>query len=518
MSIRLSGIVMQYPGTRALDAVSVDFRFDEVHGLIGENGAGKTTLVSILGGVRQPTAGQILIDGMPITLASAGDALRKGIAHVSQEGSLVPALSAAQNILLGDEPRSAPGVINRRALTQRAAALMARWFPEVSIDLNAPVQRLPMADQKVIEIVRALRSDIRLLILDEPTATLPAREKASLWTIIRSLPARGVGIILISHFLSEVKALSDRITVLRDGRHVATRPAADTTQAQLIDDMLQRTGVSSSTPTAAIENLHAVDPANMAEAGKRRTDTTVFELSGWQVGPVRVDHFSIQAGEIVGLIGLTGAGHVDFARSIYTGEAVSANRVRLKDKTLTRINARLMQRSGVAFIPDQRMKNALIADWDVRENLAMVHPEHAATNVLGVLSPAREKRAATAVMRQLRVKAYSCTQLVKQLSGGNKQKVAIGKWLYGAQAPYTLMIFIEPTEGVDIGAKRDIHAHLRGLAAQGSAILVASSDLLEIAEIADRVIAFVNGQPGDEIARSDFSESRFIAAMAGVRP
>jgi len=508
MSVRLSDIVMQYPGTRALDAVSADFRFDEVHGLIGENGAGKTTLVSILGGSRQPTSGHIQMDGVEITLHSAGDALRKGIAHVSQEGSLVPALNAAQNILLGDEPCSLLGIIDRRALKQRAADLLETWFPDVRIDLDAPVQALPMADQKVIEIVRALRRDIRLLILDEPTATLPAREKERLWAIIRSLPERGVGIVLISHFLSEVKALSDRITVLRDGRHIATRAAADTSEAELIDDMLQRSGASA---------------AVTADTGAARCPgETVFEVSGWQAGHVEVERFAIRAGEIVGLIGLTGAGHFDFARAIYTGEQdgkpVVADSVRLKGEQPAQINARSMQRRGVAFIPDQRMENALIAEWEVRENLAMVHPGHAAVAGLGILSPLRERREAAAIMGLLNVKAYSSAQMVKDLSGGNKQKISIGKWLYGADDRYTLMIFVEPTEGVDIGAKREIHAHIRRLAAQGVAVIVTSSDLIEIAEVADRVVPFVNGRPSGDIARHDFSEHNFIAAMAGVRP
>ena len=504
MSVSLSDIVMQYPGTRALDAVSVDFRFDEVHGLIGENGAGKTTLVSILGGSKQPTAGRIAVDGTEVALASPGDALRKGIAHVSQEGSLVPALSAAQNILLGDEPRMALGIIDRRALKRRAAALMAQWFPAVSIDLDAPVESLPMADQKVIEIVRALRSDIRLLILDEPTATLPSREKESLWAIIRSLPARGIGIVLISHFLSEVKALSDRITVLRDGRHVATRPVGETTEAELVDYMLQRSGASA--------------PATVGEADARQLGETVLEATGWRAGNVAVDRFAIRAGEIVGLIGLTGAGHFGFARSIYTGEGVSAETVLFKGVRPARIDARSMQKRGVAFIPDQRMENSLIADWEVRENLAMVHPAHAALGGLGVLSPARERREAASIMALLNVKAHSSAQMVKDLSGGNKQKVSIGKWLYGADARYSLMIFVEPTEGVDIGAKREIHAQIRRLAAQGAAVIVTSSDLMEIAEIADRVVPFVRGRAAGEIARPDFSENRFISAMAGVLP
>ncbi|MFB2553140.1 sugar ABC transporter ATP-binding protein [Ensifer soli] len=501
MAVSLTGIVMQYPGTRALDTVSAEFRFNEVHGLIGENGAGKTTLVSILGGSRQPTSGTITVDGTPVTLASPGDALRKGIAHVSQEGSLVPSLSGAQNILLGDEPRRGLGIINKGELTRRARALMARWFPDVSIDLDAPVETLPMADQKVIEIVRALRGDIRLVILDEPTATLPAREKESLWAIIKSLPKQGVGIVLISHFLSEVKALSDRITVLRDGRHITTIPAAEASEAQLVDFMLQRSGAS-----ARAEAAHA-----SAALG-----ATVLTVEGWRAGSLSVDRFSIRAGEIVGLIGLTGAGHFGFARSIYTGSGVTAGRLALGGEDIATVDARAMQKKGVAFIPDQRMENSLIGDWDVRENLAMVHPSFAAHGGTGVLSPAKEGREADRIMALLNVKAFSHAQFIKDLSGGNKQKVSIGKWLYGAGAHYRLMIFVEPTEGVDIGAKREIHDHLRRLAAEGTAIIVTSSDLIEIADVADRVVPFVNGRPGADIARPDFSEARFIAAMAGA--
>src|SRR5690606_3612623 len=254
MAVSLSQIVMSYPGTLALDQVSAEFRFDEVHGLIGENGAGKTTLVSILGGSKSPTSGTITIDGAPVKLTSAGDALRKGIAHVSQEGSLVPGLTGAENILLGDEPRLGLGVIDKRKLLSRACELLRRWFPQVSIDLDQQVDMLPMADQKIIEIVRALRGDVRLLILDEPTATLPAREKESLWEIIRTLPQQGVGIVLISHFLSEIKALSDRITVLRDGRHVATLRAAEASEAGLIDLMLQRTGGKTAMASESSQN------------------------------------------------------------------------------------------------------------------------------------------------------------------------------------------------------------------------------------------------------------------------
>ena len=504
MAVSLSQIVMSYPGTLALDQVSAEFRFDEVHGLIGENGAGKTTLVSILGGSKSPTSGNITIDGTEVKLSSAGDALRKGIAHVSQEGSLVPGLTGAQNILLGDEPRMGLGVIDKKKLVARAEALLKRWFPQVSIDLDEQVDMLPMADQKIIEIIRALRGNVRLLILDEPTATLPAREKESLWEIIRTLPQQGVGIVLISHFLSEIKALSDRITVLRDGRHIATLQADDSSEAQLIDLMLQRSG--------------GKDAAEQDSQNTRNLGPVVLEVSDWQAGGVSADHFIIRAGEIVGLIGLTGAGHFGFARSLYAASGLTSGTCRFQGEVLSKVDARTMQKKGVALVPDHRMENSLIGDWDVRENLAMVHPSHAAFGGTGILSMRREANEADRTMQLMNVKAHSRSQFVKDLSGGNKQKVSIGKWLYGADDHYRLMIFIEPTEGVDIGAKREIHAQMRRLADKGVAILVTSSDLLEIADVADRVIPFVNGSPGPQIGRGAFSEAKFIAAMAGVTP
>jgi len=502
MAVSLSQIVMSYPGTLALDQVSAEFRFDEVHGLIGENGAGKTTLVSILGGSKSPTSGNITIDGTEVRLASAGDALRKGIAHVSQEGSLVPGLTGAQNILLGDEPRMGLGVIDKKKLVSRANALLTRWFPQVSIDLDEQVDMLPMADQKIIEIVRALRGNVRLLILDEPTATLPAREKESLWEIIKTLPQQGVGIVLISHFLSEIKALSDRITVLRDGRHIATLEAENSSEAQLIDLMLQRSGSSEAVEQEAQHS--------------RDLGPVVLEVSDWQAGGVVADNFVIRAGEIVGLIGLTGAGHFGFARSLYAASGVTRGKLRFQGEVVNKVDARTMQNKGVALVPDHRMENALIGDWDVRENLAMVHPTHSTFGSTGILSMRREALEADRTMQLMNVKAHSHRQFVKDLSGGNKQKVSIGKWLYGADEHYRLMIFIEPTEGVDIGAKREIHAQMRRLAEKGIAILVTSSDLLEIADVADRVIPFVNGKPGPQIERGAFSEAKFIAAMAGV--
>lgn len=506
MAIVVSDIVVDYPGTRALDNVSVDFRTDEVHGIIGENGAGKTTLVSILGGSRLPTEGRMTLDGEEVRLSDPGDALVRGIANVSQEGSLVPGLTGAQNILLGGEPRRLGIVIDRRALRSQAQAVLARWFPDVAIDLDAPVEVLPYADQKIVEIVRALRGTIRILILDEPTATLPAREKERLWAIIRRLPGQGVGVILISHFLSEILALSDRITVLRDGKLIRTFPASQADEAMLVDLMLQRG--RSTTDRADPRQAGAAAPASAS---------SVVEVSDWRIPDAEVNQFSIRAGEIVGLIGLTGSGHFAFARSLYDAPHREAGTLRLGGEEVADVRAGAMRRRGVGFVPDHRMVYSLIGEWSARENLAMVHPQAGARTALGVLRPSRESAAAQRVMERLAVKASSPEQVVNELSGGNKQKISIGKWLYGAEGRYRLMIFVEPTEGVDIGAKREIHALLRDLAAAGTAILIASSDLIEIADLATRVVSFVNGRARGELRWPNFSEQSFIAAMAGAR-
>ncbi len=500
MDIQLEDIVVQFPGTRALDGVCVDFRTDEVHGLIGENGAGKSTLVNVLGGSIVPTAGQVLAGGRAVRLFSPHDALGHGIAHVSQEGSLVPALSGAENILLGDEPRIAGLVIRRSELVRRAQVLLSRWFPGVPIDLSRPVGDLPMADRKVVEIVRALRGEPKIVILDEPTATLPAREKTLLVDIVRSLPRRGVGVVLISHFLSEIKALSDRITVLRDGRRICTEASAALAEEQLVDLMLRRSG--------GVER-------RSERGGRRGFGPPVLAVRNWQAGAVHVPGFELAAGEIVGLIGLTGAGHFGFARSLHNPAGVRCESLQVGGRSVEPGPPRRMQAAGIALVPDHRMEYALIGEWTLRENLSMVHTEHGSVGA-GVLSPRREEQEARRVMRLLNVKAHSSGQRLRELSGGNKQKISIGKWIYGAADRYRVAIFIEPTEGVDIGAKAEIHSEMRRLAAQGVGLLVASSDLQEIETVADRVIPFVDRRPGPQIDMPDFGEAAFIAAMSGT--
>ncbi len=501
MAISLSNIVVDYPGTRALDNVSAEFRFDEVHGLIGENGAGKSTFVNVLAGNLVPTLGTLKLGGRDIQFQSPREALSNGIALVSQEGSLVDSLTGAENILLGEEPITRLGIVRRKKLFEQARSLLKNLFPGVEINLSIPVADLAVADQKIIEIVRALRGDVNLVVLDEPTAALQHSEKSRLWDIIRSLPERGVGVVLISHFLSEIKQFSDRITVLRDGKHVTTIDACDVEESQLVDFMLRRSGSTEST---------SIKPDVKAMVGK-----PVLDVSNWCVGNISVDAFTLNAGEIVGLIGLTGAGHFGFARSIYTRVGVISGEIKVNGEVVKSNSIRAMQSQGVAFVPDDRLVNSLNIDGNIVENLSMVHPEFSSFGRTGVLRRLKERKEIARIIDDLNIKTSGHKQLIQNLSGGNKQKVSLGKWLFGAMDRYKIMILIEPTEGVDIGAKQEIYDLLHNLAKSGVGILIASSDLLEIEHISNRVFPFVNGRMGSEISSTKFSEKRFIEAISG---
>jgi ribose transport system ATP-binding protein len=502
MAIEMVGITMEFPGTRALSDVSISFREGEVHGLIGENGAGKSTLLAIMSGVLAPTSGELRVDGRPVRFRGSADAIAAGIALVSQEGSLVPMLTGADNIMLGSEPRRA-GIIGRRQLLADAEALARRWFPNTTLDLRRPTAELPYADQKVVEILRALRSAARILILDEPTASLPAREKEELWALIQHLVAQNIGIVLVSHILSEIHAMSKRISVLRNGHLVGTLERDEVDEAGLISKMLGH----------ARNALLARD----GEVAKPPTGVPTIEVSGWGGAGFAIEHFALYRGEIVGLIGLTRAGHAEFARSLYEPNLRLRGTLKLKGEAVQPRSSGQARRLGISMVPDQRMVNSLVGSWTVRENLALAHARAGTLGRLPIVMPGRETRLASAAMARLGVKAYSPEQPIEELSGGNKQKVSIGKWLYGADkaVPYAVTIFVEPTEGVDVGAKAEIHRLVRGLAASGVGVIIVSSDLLEIQVLADRVIPFFKGAAAGTIPCQSFSEQTFVTAMAG---
>ncbi|OOG63157.1 Ribose import ATP-binding protein RbsA [Ensifer sp. M14] len=507
MSIVLENITKQWPGTLALDGVSIEVVEGRVHGIVGENGAGKTTLVSILSGAVQPTAGTLSMAGQSVAFENPAAAVANGVSLVSQEGSLVPHLTGAENICLGFEPVKSRFFINRREVQRQAETLAKHWFPDTAIELNRKVDELAYADQKVIEILRALHSRPKVLILDEPTATLPAKEKQSLWTLIRQLSDAGMAVVLISHFLQEVIDLCDEITVLQDGRKVSHLSAEhhQVTERQLIDLMLNRGQASEqhrSLNSAPTERTLADD----AEI--------VVDVRSWQGARFHMDGLTVRSGEILGLIGLTGSGHFEFAQSLFEPRLAGEGHYRFKGRDVGRASVRDMKRYGAALIPDHRMINAMIGDWTVRENMSMAGIQEASP--LGIVHAGRERTETRRLIKRLNIKTSSTETKVVELSGGNKQKVSVAKWQFASEGKYKLFVFLEPTEGVDVGAKREIHDLITSLAEKGAAVIVASSDLLEIAHVADRVVAFRNGRDADQIARCDFSEAVFINAIAGV--
>ncbi len=513
MAIVLRDISVVFPGTRALDGVTVAVEAGETHAIVGENGAGKSTLVKVLSGVQVPTSGTIEIDGRAVAFHGPSGALAAGIALVSQEGSLVPSLSGAENIFLGQERRRGGVVIDQSDLRRRAEALRRQHFPDSPINLDCPVQELPHATQKVIEILRALSRVAKVLILDEPTASLPARDREQLVRVIRELAGRGLALVLISHFLGEVIDLADRITVLRDGRRVAALNRGEAREEDLVQLMLSR-------QLAKVEREHRSAPLPTDNAANGHLPVPRLAVTGWSgpgFGPVDL---SVRPGEILGLIGLSGAGQVPFVESLYGAVPTTAGRLELDGQPQRVPTPRAARAAGIGLVPDTRMTKALIGSWTVRENLSVLHLRRGAAALpsLPLISSRREHQAAVQEMNRLQIKAHSPDQLVGELSGGNKQKVSIGRWLFGSAATgsiaYRVMAFVEPTEGVDVGVKAEIHRLIRNLANDGVAVLVVSADLLEIEALADRVATFSNGRVTGSLTQADFSEAAFVCQMS----
>ena len=501
--LQIRNLSKQFSGTYCLTDVSFDLRAGEVHGLIGENGAGKSTLVNILSGALPATSGEVAMDGRVRTFGAPHDALRAGIAHVSQEGSLVPYLTGAENILLGDEPKAAGLFISSRKLEAEAQALAQRTFPHRQLDLRTPVEELSYADQKIIEILRALRSEAKVLILDEPTASLPAEDKKQLSALIRNLAERGTTVVLISHYLHEVLELTDRITVLRDGAHIVTMNTSDATEELLVRHMLARS------EGAASPQGNGNGARQLSRAGAPRLATNY--LNGAAFHDVSLE---LAPGEVLGLVGLVGAGQIEFAEALYGAQPWLGGQIVLNGATITALTPRKALGLGICLIPDQRMLKALQADWSVRENLSLIHLNDVKLGGTPLVAGATERRLSREVVKRLQIKASSLEQPIQELSGGNKQKVSIGRWLFESTGKdYQVVIFVEPSEGVDVGVKAEIHGLIRAMASQGISVIIVSSDLLEVVSLADRVGVF---RAGRITSVTDVpNEDALISAMAG---
>jgi ribose transport system ATP-binding protein len=483
----LRGISKEFPGIKALDDVSFEIRAGEVHMLVGENGAGKSTLMKILCGAYRADRGSFFHNGEPATIGDPAAARKFGIAVIFQDFTLVPYLDIAQNIFLGREFRGRlPGLIDRRRVHSEAKRVLD--MIGFDIDPRIPVHRLGVAQQQMVEIAKALSQDARILVMDEPTAALSDRETELLFAMVARLKQNGVAITYISHRLSEVFALGDRITVLRDGRKIASVLPAETTPDRLVTLMVGRPVDSTYTRRlrpapgeVVLEVKNLAGPSGLADI-----------------------NLNVRAGEIVGLSGLVGAGRTELARAIFGADPISAGEIRLFGQRIGR-SAEDSVRRGVALIPENRKAQGLALGRSVGDNIVLAGLRKLFPS--RIFRPRRAIRAARAIIEKLRIATPSPRRAVDNLSGGNQQKVVIGKWL---NADARFFIFDEPTRGIDVGAKAEIFQLLDGLVHNGAAVLMISSEQIEIVHICDRAYVMRDKRIVGELSRDELTEANIV--------
>jgi rhamnose transport system ATP-binding protein len=490
--LELRGLTKSYGGVHALSDVSFAIRPASVHALVGENGAGKSTLVKILTGVVHPDGGEVLVTGEPQRIADPQTAHRLGIVAMYQEPTVFPDLTVAENVFAGRQPRGRLGTVDWSAMK----ASVARLLDGLGVDFGpeTPVRGLGVADRQLLEIAKALSSSARLLIMDEPTAALSPHEVDNLFANVRRLRERGVAIVFISHRLEEVSAIADAVTVLRDGRHVATRPASELPHGEIVRLMVGR-------------SLDALFPKEEAEIG----DVVLRAQKLSRRGVFSNVSFELRRGEIVGLAGFVGSGRTEVARAIFGIDRLDGGELWIEGRRFRPRSPRAALRRGLAYLSEDRLQQGLVQPMSVSENASLaVLPE---LTPGGLLRPRRERALARRFMDELRIKATSPAQVVRSLSGGNQQKVVLAKWL---AAEPRILILDEPTHGVDVGTKADVHRTISHLASQGLTILLISSELLEVLGMSDRVLVMREGLLVAELDRSEATEERIIQAAAGV--
>lgn len=487
--LRIEGIRKTFPGVVALDSVDFDLRRGEVHVLLGENGAGKSTLIKMLSGAYQPDSGRVLVDGEEVRVHGAQDSERLGIATIYQEFNLVPDLTVAENIFLGRQPRRY-GLIDRKRMEAEAAELLERVG--VSVSPRARVRELGIARLQMVEIAKALSLNARVLIMDEPTAVLTSEEVEKLFSIVRRLREDGVGIVFITHHLEEIAALGDRVTVIRDGKSVGQVPAS-TTEDELVRLMVGR----------SIEQQYPRVRAAVDDG----SGTTLLTVEGLTRDGVFHDvSFEVRAGEVVGIAGLVGAGRTEVVRAVFGADPYDKGTVKVAGSALRRHDVNAAMAAGIGLIPEDRKGQGLLLDASVEENLGLV-TMRAATHG-GLVDLKGQRAAAARIAEQLGVRMAGLGQHVRTLSGGNKQKVVIGKWLL---ADTKVLILDEPTRGIDVGAKVEIYQLVNELTAAGAAVLMISSDLPEVLGMSDRVLVMAQGRIAGELSADEATQDSVMA-------
>lgn len=490
--LEMRGIAKAYPGVVALHSVDFSVLPGEVHALIGENGAGKSTLMKILAGADTKDSGQIFIDGKESHIDTPQEAMRLGVSIIYQEFNLVPYMNAAENIFLGREPASVvPGLIDFGRMYSDAEKIIDELG--VALDVRTPMNHLSVAQQQMVEIAKATSRQSRIIAMDEPSATLTDHELENLFGLIRRLKAEGVSIIYISHRLEEIFEIADRVTVLRDGELVATKDIAETNRADIIRMMVGRE-LSDSIPKIAAEARDvALEVRNLNRAG------VLHDIN-----------FQVRSGEILGIAGLVGAGRTEVARAIFGADPIDSGQIIMNGKPVTIHSPRRAISLGIGLVSEDRKALGLVLGMAVRENISLANL--GVLSRLGFIKRRKEREIAESYVKDVLIKTPSIEQAVQNLSGGNQQKVVLAKWLFTKSK---VLIFDEPTRGIDVGAKTEIYQLMNRLAAQGVAIIMISSELPEVLGMSDRTLVMHEGRIAGELSGKDATQERIMGLATG---
>lgn len=489
--LQLSDISKSFPGVQALKGVSFSVNVGEVHALVGENGAGKSTLMKILAGVYQPDSGEMHWQGQPLKLSKPSDAQKQGIRIIYQEFNLLPDLAVAENIFLNREPRTRLGFVDWQTMNDDAKRLLT--ILETPIHPETPVSSLTVAQQQLVEIVKALAEDARLLIMDEPTAALNPTEVEHLFSSVKRLTAKGTAVIFISHRLEEVLHISEQVTVLKDGQLVASQKAKGLTKQDIVRQMVGR-------------NLEDIFPPR----SKAKTKTPLLEVKSLTTPTLRDINFTLYPGEVLGFAGLEGQGQREVVRALFGLEPLKAGEIRLNAQPLRVRQPKTAIDAGIVFVSDDRKQEGLALLLNVRENVAL--PNLKNFSQAGFVNRQQEVQAVKGKVEAVNVKTPTLEQTVNLLSGGNQQKTVLAKWLL--KSPKVVM-FAEPTRGIDIGTKVEIYRLIAELASQGVGVVMVSSELLELIGMSTRILVMRGGRIQAEL-NGNTTEEQIMLAATGV--
>jgi ribose transport system ATP-binding protein len=490
--LEMCDITKRYPGVVAVNNAQLDLRAGEVHCLVGENGAGKSTLMKVLSGAVPLDSGEIRLSGGPVHIHSPHHAQQLGVSMIYQEFNLSPYLSVAENIFLGREPRlGRTPFIHWAKMYRDARAILARI--RVNLDVRKPVNECSVAQQQMVEIAKALSFDSKIIVMDEPSATLTEHELAALFDLISELKRQGIGMIYISHRLEEIFTIGDRVTVMRDGQYIATKPVNEVTREEIIRMMVGR------------ELTHEF-PKESFELGEERLRIEALTRRG------AFDNvsFSLRSGEIVGLTGLVGAGRTEVARAIFGADRPDAGRIILDGKPVTVRSPQDAIRLGIGLLTEDRKNQGLVLGMTVRENTTLANLRSLVK--LLFVDRRRERAETDRFVRELQIKTPSIEQVVQNLSGGNQQKVVLAKWLFTESK---VLIFDEPTRGIDVGAKVEIYRLMNQLVRRGVCILMISSELPEVLGMCDRILVMHEGRIAGELSHADATQERIMQLATG---